>query len=417
MHVKLMTAMANSRPTLAASRLAATLLLVLAALVYVIARGQTEVHPLWGYVRAFAEAALVGGLADWFAVTALFRRPFGLPIPHTAVIPNSQGRIADALGVFIAENFLAPDLVAQRVERQDLALGLGRWLAEPANAGRIAEGVASAVPGMIDMADDQRLSALLRRAILEQLERVRLAPIAGGALQVLTAQGKHQAVIDLAIEEAYHALEENEPLLRERVKRNTSWLWRIAGLDHRASDAMIGGLEDSLREIAIDREHPVRARVAALLAWFADELKTSPSLQAQMEALKADLLAQPAVTQFLDELGGEAKAALRRAAADPAKLKAGIADAITGAGRAIAEDAAARAAINERLRALVVELAARHGADIARFVSETVRGWDARTVVEKLEQNVGADLQYIRINGTLIGGLVGLALHALSEFL
>lgn len=410
--------MAKNRPSLAASRAAATALLALAAVVYVIARTQADTHSAWGYVRAFAEAALVGGLADWFAVTALFRRPFGLPIPHTAVIPNSQGRIADALGVFIAENFLAPDLVAQRAARQDLALGLGRWLAEPANAAKIAEGVASAVPGMIDMADDRRLTALLHRAILDQLERVRLAPIAGGALQALTAQGKHQAVIDLAIEEAYKALEENEPLIRERVKRNTSWLWRIAGVDHRASDAMIGGLEDSLKEIAIDREHPVRKRVGALLRWFAEELETSEELQAHVESLKQDLLSHPAVTTLLEDIGAEAKAALRRAANAPeGKLKAGIADAVIAAGRALIEDVAAREAINERLRGVAAELAGRHGPDIARFVSETVRGWDARTVVEKLEQNVGADLQYIRINGTLIGGLVGLVLHAISEAL
>ncbi len=404
------------RPNLAATRAAATLLLVAAAALYGVARSQSEVHPAWGYARAFAEAAMVGGLADWFAVTALFRRPFGLPIPHTAVIPRSQGRMADALGAFIAENFLSPELVASRVARQDLALGLGRWLAAPANARRIADGAAAAIPGMVDMADDRRLAAMLRKAIFKQLERVRLAPIAGGALEVLTRQGKHQAVIDLAIEEAYRALEENEPALRDRVKRNTSWLWRIAGVDHRAADAMIGGLEDSLREIAIDRDHPVRMRVTELLAAFAQELKSSATLQTQMESLKSELMGDPAVGDFLNDLGAEAKVSLRRAALDPAgRLKAGLAQAIAGAGRALTEDMEARAAINERLRALVVELAARHGADIARIVSETVRGWDSRTVVDKLEQNVGADLQYIRINGTLIGGLVGVLLHAFAQ--
>jgi uncharacterized membrane-anchored protein YjiN (DUF445 family) len=388
------------------------------ALLYVVSAGMAPHHSGWTYVRAFAEAAMVGGLADWFAVTALFRRPLGLPIPHTAVIPNSKDRIAEALGQFIVTNFLAPDLVERRLAGVDLAAGLARQLADQATAERVADGIASAIPSLLDTLDDQRVSDFLQRVLEAQAREFRAAPLIGDALAILTEQGRHQALVDAAIVEGWKALAENEAAFRARVRERTGWLWRIAGVDVQAADSLIAAVRETLGEIATTPHHPTRARITRALADVARDLTTSPDLQARIEAAKTDLLAHPAVAAYFEDVWAQAKRGLRAAAEQrEGGLRQGLARGLTDAGEALLRDAPAREALNVRLRALLSALAARHGEDVARLVADTIRGWDARTITEKLEASVGRDLQYIRINGALVGGLVGLAIHAASRLL
>ena len=398
--------------SLPAMRLLAGGLLIAMSLLYLLAVFNHMHGAAWGYVRAFAEAALVGGLADWFAVTAIFRRPLGLPIPHTAVIPRNQGRSADALGEFVAVNFLAPDIISDRLKDENLAAALGRQLADAATARRIADGVMDALPSLADLLDDAVVGDFMRRQISDFSRDDRLSTAIGRGLQLLTEHGRHQPVLDAALAEGWRALEEHEAAIRAQVRAHTSWVWRLIALDARASDALISSIEETLRAIAHDPHHPARQRITEMLQKLSADLQRSPDLRAQVEQLVVDVLAHPAVATYFRNLWGSLKEALRAGAETPrSAARHALGDAIVRFGAALVEDADVQASLNRRLRALLTEIADRHGRDIGALISGTIRGWDTKTVVAKLEQNVGPDLQYIRINGTLIGGLIGLGIH------
>jgi uncharacterized membrane-anchored protein YjiN (DUF445 family) len=367
-------------------------------------------------VRAFAEAALVGGLADWFAVTAIFRRPLGLPIPHTAVIPRSKERIAQALGEFVAVNFLAPDVIGARLSNQDLASALGRQLADPATARRVANGIMDALPAIVDLLDDEVVSEFMRRQLTEFSRDERLSSALGRGIKLLTEHGRHQPVLDAALAEGWRALGEHEPAIRAQVRARTSWVWRIISLDARASDALIGAIEDTLHQVAEQPDHPARQRITALIQKFSDDLQHSPELRAQMERMLGDILAHPSVATYLAEVWQAMKQSLSDVETQTA-ARTTLAAGIERFGAALLEDQAVIETLNRRLRALLTEVAGRHNRDVGALISETIRSWDTATVVEKLEQNVGADLQYIRINGTIIGGLIGLAIHQTTLWL
>lgn len=371
----------------------------------------------WDYVGAFAEAAMVGGLADWFAVTALFRHPLGLPIPHTAVIPKSKQRIADALSEFVAVNFLAPEVVRDRLAGQDLAAAFAGQLAEPATARRIADGLVDAAPAISDLLEDDVVSEFLRRQIEQALAHPGFPAAIGRGLKVLTENGRHQQVLDAALGEGFRALEQHEREIRARVRDNTFWLWRLIALDARAADALIGAIDETLKAIAADPRHPARLRVTEMLHRLAHDLEYSPALRGEVARIAGDIVNHPALGRYLVDVWRGLKTELANDAGAGAAARQALAGAIGEFGRALGEDAAVREALNRRLRALIVELASRHGRDIAAIISETIRHWDSRTIVAKLEQNVGPDLQYIRINGTIIGGLVGLAIHQLTLLL
>lgn len=372
----------------------------------------------WGYLRAFAEAAMVGGLADWFAVTAIFRRPLGLPIPHTAVIPRSQDRIADSVGRFIADNFLHAELVAERVKGKDLSEGVARWLSDPAQAKSLASGVASAIPGLLDTLDDDTVSAFLKEQASSAASAANLAPAAGSIIEALLEQGRHQAILDAVLREGFRLMEQNEHIIREKVRGRSGWLLRMASIDRRAADALINGIEELLHEVAINPNHPFRTRVTEIVEQFALDLRDDPILQKRIETWVRDALTHPSVTSAVGAGWSSVKATLRKdAMSETGKIREYLGYALVNVGEGLLQQASVREALNVRMRTLLVDLAQRHGEDVARLVSETIRGWDANTIVEKLETSVGRDLQFIRLNGTVIGGLVGLALHGGSALL
>ena len=366
----------------------------------------------WGYIRAFAEAAMVGGLADWFAVTAIFRRPLGLPIPHTAVIPRNQPRIADAVGRFIADNFLAPDLVAERVKDKDLSEGLGKWLADPSQSGALASGLVSAVPQLLDALDDETVAAFLRKQA-SSASGASIAPAFGSVLDALAQQGRHQAILDALLKEGFRLLDENQYLIRARVHERTGWFMRMFDADKKAADSLINGLADLLSDVAADGRHPLRLRITEMVTKFASDLRDDPALQQRIEHWIREAAGHPSVTGAVEAGWTEFKAALRRDCVRPqSRLRQWLSGALVNLGSGLLQDGAVREALNGRIRSLLVQLAERHGEDVARLVSDTIRAWDARTVVEQLETTVGRDLQFIRLNGTIIGGLVGVGLHA-----
>lgn len=369
----------------------------------------------WGYVRAFAEAGLIGGMADWFAVTALFRRPLGLPIPHTAVIPNNQQRIADAVGRFVAENFLDPRLIEARLAEADPGRRVGEMLADPAQARSLSAGLVRAAPDLIALIDDDAVARFWREQIGRQASGARVGPAMGSILEALTAGGKHQILIDAVVREGFSLLEANEDRLRRAVREQSGALLRFTRMDKRVSDAVIAAVEELLHETANDPGHPLRVRITEAAREFAAGLREDDALQARVERIMADTLTHPAVADFAEQGWREAKTALLADADRGEDSEAGraLTDALMALGRAILTEDESRAAFNARLTPLIIHLAERHGADVARLISETVASWDPATVVEKIEAGVGRDLQYIRLNGTLIGGLIGVALHAI----
>jgi len=397
-------------------KVAATGLLLAMAVLFVVTRLLQPNYPWLGYVKAFAEAAMVGGLADWFAVTALFRHPLGLPIPHTAIIPRNKDRIGEALASFINENFLIPSVVARRMRNIDVAGAAGRFLRTPAAEGRrIRQGASRLIADIFEGLDDERLGGIVKGAIAARIQKMEVAPFLGHALASAINEDRHVPMLEAAIRWMARALEANEELIRDMVHKKANWALKLAGLDAKLADAILDGLRKLTTEMSTDPAHPVRRKVEEALAQLANDLQTRPETKAKVEELKEQLLANRSVALWIDTLWQKGCEAVIRAARNPDAAMAGrLGEVLKSMGHSLEQDSQIRSAINQFVRRAAAGMAQSYGSSIVKLVSETIRGWDARTVTARLEAAVGRDLQYIRINGTLVGGLVGLAIHALD---
>ena len=405
-----------AQPGAAGMKLAATGLLVVMAGLFAVCRALEPRYPWLSFVKAFAEAAMVGGLADWFAVTALFRHPLGLPIPHTAIIPRNKDRIGEALATFIRENFLIPSVVARRMRNIDVAGTVGRFLQTPAGEGtRIRAGASRLIADIFESLDDERLGGIVKSAISTRIRKMEVSPLLGHALASAINEDRHVPMLEAAIRWTARALDANEPLIRDMVHKKANWVLKLAGLDAKLADAIIDGLMKLTVEMSADPTHPVRMKIEEALAQLANDLQTRPETRERVEAIKEQLLDNKSVSLWIDALWQRGREAIIRAARNPDAVLAGkLGEVVKSMGSTLESDARIRAAINQFARRAVVGLSASYGSSMVKLVSETVRGWDARTVTARLEAAVGRDLQYIRINGTLVGGLVGLILHAID---
>ncbi|MBA2635857.1 MAG: DUF445 domain-containing protein [Sphingomonas sp.] len=396
---------------------AATGLLLVMAGIFLAARAFQPAYPWLGFVKAFAEAAMVGGLADWFAVTALFRHPLGIPIPHTAIIPRNKDRIGEALASFLKDNFLIPSVVARRMRTIDVAGAAGRFLKAPPGEGtRIRQGASRLIADIFESLDDERLGGLFKNAISSRLRSMEVSPLLGHALASAINDDRHVPMLEAAIRWTARALEANETLIRDMVKKKANWALKLAGLDAKLADAIIDGLRKLTAEMSTDPAHPVRIKVEEALAQLANDLQSNSQTRERVEAMKEQLLDNQSVSLWLDTLWQKGRAAIIRAARNPDAVLAGkVGEVLKSMGTTLESDPRIRATINQFVRRAVAGAAASYGGSIVRLVSDTVRGWDARTVTARLESAVGRDLQYIRINGTLVGGLVGLTIHALDH--
>ena len=406
-------------PALRKMRVVATGLLVTMAALFLIARYFQPIHPAWGFVRAFAEAAMVGGLADWFAVTALFRHPLGLPIPHTAIVPRNKDRIGETLANVLRTNVLVPRVVARRMIRLDVAGAAGRWLAQPPQeGGRIRRGASRLFAEMLTAFDPQRLGGMVKAGIGARLRATEVSPILGQLLKAAIAEGRHVPLMESVIRWAGQALAANEPVVRAMVHERAGAILRWTGLDETVADKLIDGLDKLLHDMAEDPGHPIRLKIEEGLDRLAWDLQYDPAMRARVEAMKDDLIANPAMQRWLDGLWEQAREGLLRLARDPEAVTAGkLGETLRQLGQTLQSDPRLASTINRFVRRAVVGIAADYGDGIVRLVSETVRGWDADTVTSRLENAVGRDLQYIRINGTLVGGSVGLVLHVVDRLL
>ena len=401
-------------------RRTATGLLVLMAAVFVAALQLDNGHPAWGYVIAFAEAAMVGGLADWFAVTALFRHPLGIPIPHTAIIPEKKDRIADTMAGFLRDNFLTPGVVARRMQGLNLARAAGEFLLQPPKEGRgrIGGGATSLLAEMLEALDPERLGNQVKAGLVRQAERIEVAPLIGGALTAAIAENRHRPLLDSLIRWAGITLEKNEELVRTMIQARANALLRWTGLDEKLANSVLDGLYRMLAEVLVDPDHQLRKTVEEGLAKLADDLANDPDTREKVEAAKREILANPAVGDWWTGVWEKLRTSLIDMARNPdAALSGQLGGAMAELGRALHEDPALQWQVNRFARRTAVGVATRYGDQIVQLVSETVRRWDAKTLTDRLENAVGRDLQFIRINGTLVGGLVGIAIHALSQWL
>jgi uncharacterized membrane-anchored protein YjiN (DUF445 family) len=404
------------QPGAAGMKRAATGLLIAMAGLFAVTRWLEPNYPWLSYVKAFAEAAMVGGLADWFAVTALFRHPLGLPIPHTAIIPRNKDRIGEALANFINENFLVPSVVARRMRNIDVAAAAGRFLRSPAQGTRIRHGASRLIADIFEGLDDERLGGIVKGAIAGRIEKMEVSPLLGHALASAINEDRHVPMLEAAIRWMARALDANEELIRDMVHKKANWVLKIAGLDAKLADAILDGLRKLTAEMSTDPAHPVRIKVEEALAQLANDLQTKPETRARVEEMKGQLLANRSVALWIDTLWQKGREAMIRAARNPDAALAGrLGEVLRSMGASLEQDPRIRSAINQFVRRAAAGMAQSYGSSIVKLVSETIRGWNARTVTARLEAAVGRDLQYIRINGTLVGGLVGVVIHALDS--
>ncbi|UAJ08768.1 DUF445 domain-containing protein [Glacieibacterium megasporae] len=451
-------------------RLLATLLLVAMAAVFAFATWARGAYPDvagLGYLRAFAEASLVGGLADWFAVTALFRHPLGLPIPHTAIIPTNKDRIGDSLAAFLKDNFLTPAVMARRMEGFDVAAGLARWLSTPSSGaaggptGRLRRALTGLVARFVGALDDEVVAQLLAVTVTDQLRTTAVAPGIGRFLGSLVADGRHEAVIERVVIAGLDLLDTHEADIHAAVAER-SGKWVPAWVDEKISTGIIDAVRARLlamsdaatvharrdreavmsdfreRRAAMEaparlgaqavalpapppngglgREHPDRIAITGWLTRLSTDLQNSgSSVAGKVEAAKLDLLDSPATAGLFASLWDTIKGFLADGARPGSEKRAETTSRFAAElGGVITANPVLADALNTLARRAVVSVVATYGASVVRLVSDTIRSWDAGTVTDKLEQAVGRDLQYIRINGTVIGGLIGLAIHAVE---
>lgn len=400
-------------------RAVATALLLLMAAIYLASRVYEPLHPAIGFVKAFAEAAMVGGMADWFAVTALFRHPLGLPIPHTAIIPRNKDRIGDTLANFLRNNFLTPQVVARRMARIDVAGAAGRFLTNaPDSGGRLKAGASRIAADVLGALDPERLGGMVKGAISSRIAELNLAPLLGQALAAAIAEGRHKPLLDGIVRWAAKTLEANDALVRDMVHQRAGSVLRWTGLDETLANKIIDGLQKMLSEMTEDPAHPLRAKAEEGLAHLAIDLQDDPVMQERVAKLRDEIMANPAMRRWLDGLWESARAAMLKSARDPDAVLAGkLGDMLIQLGQTLQDDPKLGTTLNRFVRRTAVGMAASYGDGIVRLVSDTVRGWDAQTITDRVENAVGRDLQFIRINGTVVGGLVGLALHAVDTWL
>ncbi|WP_085369801.1 DUF445 domain-containing protein [Leifsonia sp. NCR5] len=398
-------------------KLIATGLFVLMAVIFVVAFTLQSRFAWLGYVRAAAEGGMVGALADWFAVTALFRHPLGLRIPHTAIIPNRKDEIGASLGEFVETNFLSDEVVAGKLGSIDIAGALGAWVAKPENARRVVGEASTAVRGLATMLDDETMRDAIEAVVRTHLIEPEWAPPIGrlGA-RILDSGGHHEAV-DLVIDRLDDWIAANPDAFGAVVSaRLPSWLPSF--VDRLVDDRVYTEVRRFIAEVRSDRQHKLRAAIDGYLAELVDRLQHDPATIAKLEAAKQHAFDDPRVRELAGSAWQAAKAAAVDALADPeSELRLRAQAALADAGARLAADRELGAKVNTWLTDAAVHLVATYRHDIASVISDTVTAWDPSETTEKIELQVGKDLQFIRINGTVVGSLAGLAIFTIATAL
>ena len=397
---------------------AATALLVFTATLFIVARHFEPVHWAWGYVASFAAAATVGGIADWYAVVALFRRPLGLPIPHTAIIPRNHLRIADTLGEFIETNFLAPEPVEARLRDVDFAALVADWLVDRERAAALADFVLRLLPQALGAIDQSGLKAFLGKRIMAELQRVELAPLAAGLLGAVTEKGRHQRLLDELLGALEKVLTNEETLtaLRERIRKELPALFNLYRADAYLLRKIVASTSGFIQDARADRKHPLRLEFDSFVTGFIEQLRTSQAFAQRAESLKRDLLARPEIAAVAEGAWESLRTFLEQDSQAPdSQIRRQLEAMLVEIGGQLARDPAIRAEINRGMVRVLADFVQSQKSGVGRFIADQVKSWDIDMLIGRIELTVGRDLQYIRFNGAMIGGLAGLALHALEQ--
>ncbi|WP_348788383.1 DUF445 domain-containing protein [Leifsonia sp. NPDC080035] len=405
---------AERRRALRRMKLLATGLLIVAAVVFAVAFALQERYPWLGYVRAAAEGAMVGALADWFAVTALFRHPLGLRIPHTAIIPTRKDEIGESLGEFVETNFLSDEVVAGRLGTLDLAGAIADWLARPANARRVVTEVSGGLTGIAGLLDDDRMRDAVEAVVRTHIVEPKWGPPLGRLGDRVLASGGHREAVDLLLDRLDDWLAAHPEALAQLVSgRLPSWMPSF--VDRLVDDRVHAELRRFVSDVRRDPDHRLRHALDDYLADVAARLQNDPATIERLEDAKARAFDDPRIRELAASAWSAARAAAVDALSDPqSELRRRATAAVADAAARVTRDPELRASLNTRLADAALHLVSTYRHDIASIISDTVRGWDAAETTDKIETQVGRDLQFIRINGTVVGALAGFAIYAVA---
>ena len=394
-----------------------------AGVLYAVAATLESRHPAWGYMAAFSEAAMVGAIADWFAVVALFRHPLGLPIPHTAIIPKNKDRIGENLAAFICNNFLSTPQLLDKIRSFDPAGKLSHWLAQPANAAMTGQHLVTAARYGLGMLDDDRVRAFIRHAATAGLQKMDLSHLAGQLLDAMTTGRRHQALLDDVLLQLAHLLqsEDLQNGLTDAIAREVKGL-RYVGLDNVAAKLatrkILAAVARTVVEMAEDPQHSLRLRFDEVVERFALRLQDDPDFRRKGENIRDELLVQPAFGNYLHGLWAALQTWMQDDMAhEDSSIRKRVTDMAQTLGDKLQADTALQQWINEQILAAAPLPIERYREDIRVYIVARISDWNAEEMTHELERNIGRDLQFIRINGTLVGGLVGLLIHVVTQSL
>ncbi len=391
--------------------------LLVAAVIFIVARIFEAEHPWLGYVRATAEASLVGGLADWFAVTALFRHPMGIPIPHTAILQKQKDRVGRILGNFVQNHFLQRSVLEQRLAGIHPAERAANWMAVPANRTLLARHLAGGLARAVESLPDDEVRALMRRGATSRLEKVQLAPLVGDVLEVAATGSRPQELLGEVIRAVITAVRDGHELIRTKV-REESPRWLPVPVREAVADRIIGGIERTLTEMLDDPAHPIRRRFDATVSQFITRLKSSPEMQQKLEGFKQELIGHPMVEEMVASVWDHARATAANYRNDPESSSLEpLEQVLAGVAESMATNHELRAEVDHFAIDAIATVLEQNRDQAANMIADTVAGWDPKLAAERIELAVGRDLQFVRLNGTLVGGLAGLVIYTLMRLL
>jgi len=403
------------KPTeLSRMKLLATSLLGLAALIFVVALLLEERYPWVSFIRATAEAAMVGAIADWFAVTALFRHPLNLKIPHTAIVPTRKDQIGQTLGRFVKNNFLSAEVISDRLKSMDATRHLAHWISQPNNSQVIARYVALGLAAVVQVMKDEDVQELIQNNLATRIRSIKISPLIGNLLSLITSGNRQQEILSGTLKAMGRLLEENKDTIMETISRETPW-WLPQTVDNLIYQKIVTAFENTLQEVNTNPDHPLHKNFNQALTRFIEELKHSPDILAKEESLKEELLQDPAVQEFSSSLWADMKSRLVDHSANPdSDFSKPIQQGIMHFGQTILNNETLLEKIDHWVHEGAVYLVTEYGHEVETLIAYTISKWDAEETSRRIELQVGKDLQFIRINGTLVGGLVGLLIHTIS---
>ncbi|MGW3420245.1 DUF445 domain-containing protein [Streptomyces phaeochromogenes] len=400
-------------------KLTATGLLLFVAVVYVLAKwaGNSGAGAWTGYVAAAAEAGMVGALADWFAVTALFRHPLGIPIPHTAIIPTKKDQLGVSLGEFVGENFLSRDVVRQRLRAVGIGSRLGTWLADPEHADRVTAELATALRGALAVLRDSDVQAVVGEAINRRADAQEIAPGIGKMLEKVVADGGHRRVVDLICVRAHDWLVFHNDQVMDAVQGGAPG-WTPRFVDKRVGERVYKELLRFVTEMRDMPAHPARGALDRFLTDFANDLQSDTDTRARVENLKREVLGRGEVQDLIASAWSSVRQMIVSAAEDErSELRLRVRASLLSLGARMATDAKLQAKVDGWVEGAAVYVVTTYRDEITSLITDTVAGWDAEHTSKKIEAHIGRDLQFIRINGTVVGSLAGLLIYAVSRAL